>query len=167
MLKTALDMEEKGRVFYEKAARTCSNTFGRDMFATLIQDEIAHTQRIKKIFAGIEANKSWTDEWKQFEGHKGNLTEMFYKFTEKNGKMIKADTKDIEALDIALDMEEKSISFYDGYLKDAKDPIERAFIEKMVVEERSHFTILKDTKFYLTNPVGWFNEHEKSSFDAG
>lgn len=167
MLKTALEMEEKGRRFYEQAAASCKNTFGRDMFKSLAQDEIAHAERIKKIFAGLEANKGWTDEWKKFEGHKDDLIAMFYKFTEKNGKLIKADTHDLEALDIAVDLEEKSISFYDGYLKGAKDLVERTFLEKMMVEERTHFAILRDTKFYLTDPEGWFYEHEKSSCDAG
>lgn len=167
MLKTALEMEEKGRRFYEQASASCQNTFGRDMFRNLAQDEVAHAERIKKIFASLEADRGWTDEWMKFGMHKDDLIDMFYKFTEKNGKLIKADTKDLEALDIAIDMEEKAIAFYDGYLKSTKDLVERAFLEKMVVEERTHFAIIRDTKFYLTDPEGWFFEHEKHSCDGG
>lgn len=167
MLSTALEMEEKGMAFYKMAADSCSNEFGRSMFLSLIQDEMAHKERIQKIFGSLRDKKGWTDEWKKFTGHKEDLVKMFYNFTEKNGKMIRPDTKDVEALDVAIDMEEKAIAFYSNYLKDASDPIEKAFTEKMVEEERSHFAILRDTKFYLTDPVGWYAEHEKSSFDAG
>ncbi len=166
MLKTALDMEEKGMAFYEKASNSCKNEFGKKMFRSLYEDEVAHKERIRKIYASLESDNAWAKDWDSFKGHTADLNKMFSDFTKKNGTNIKADAGDIEALDVGIDLEQKAINYYSSHLKNATDPVERSFTEKMVIEERGHFALISDTKMYLTNPVAWFTEHERSSLDG-
>ena len=77
MLKTALDMEEKGMKFYEEAIAKCKNDLGREIFTTLRADEVVHVERIKAIYTSIEGKDRWTDEWTKFAPSHGALKPLF------------------------------------------------------------------------------------------
>lgn len=53
MLKTALEMEEKGFNFYEQTIKTCKNPLGTEIFTTLRNDELLHKDRIKAIYKSM------------------------------------------------------------------------------------------------------------------
>ena len=63
MLQAALEKEQKGREFYEKAASECVNELGRDVFRVLAQEEVIHIKRVKQIYESLQGGKSWTDDW--------------------------------------------------------------------------------------------------------
>ncbi len=167
MLKTALDMEEKGRAFYEKAAKECSNKFGNEMFNALLNDEIVHVERIKKIYEALTHDHPWDSGWQNVEHKPKDLRSIFSSLVKQHKDQIKSCASDISALDVGLDFENKSVTFYENELKLATDPIEQEFIRKMIVEERGHHQALADSKLYLQDPAAWYNEHEKSMSDAG
>ena len=166
MLSTALDMEERGMVFYDKAVKTAENKRGRDIFAGLKEDEAKHTERIKKIYSSIKGKKAFTKEWKDFKMDKRDLKSIFIELAGKYGKDTKATATDIEAVDIGLDLELKSVRFYEDQLERAEDEEEREFIGQMVLEEKGHHALLSDLKLYLTDPSAWFSEHEHTGLDG-
>ena len=166
MLKTALDMEEKGEIFYKKAAGDSTNTLGREIFETLMKDERVHHERIQKIYNTLTAQNKWTDEWKSLgTGHK-DVRELFQEMAVAHGKTLQADPNDLQALDVGIDFEYKTMKFYEQHLQKAADPLEKEFTEKMAAEERGHYTALKDMKFYLTDPAAWYQEKEHSGLDG-
>jgi len=166
MLKTALAMEEKGENFYKKAANDSTNTLGREIFETLMKDEKIHHERIQVIYNTLTAQNRWTDEWKSIDtGHK-NVRELFQKMAIAHGKTLRADPDNLQALDVGIDFEYKTMKFYEAHLQKAVDPLEKEFTEKMAAEERGHYTALKDMKFYLTDPSAWYQEKEHSGLDG-
>lgn len=167
MLENALEMEEKGKNFYEKAANTCNNELGREMFKSLLADELVHIDRIREIFQSIKCHNEWTDEWKTIKSKGANLKKLFTDFSKKHGSKIKSDTRDLEALSIGIDLELRSIQYYEDHLKKAEDLMERSFIEQMITEEHKHHEILVDAKLYLSDPASWFVESEHTSLDGG
>ncbi len=160
MLKTALGMEEKGRGFYDDAIAKCDNEIGREIFTTLRNDEVVHVDRIKEIFTSLETDAVWQEDWFDSKHVKSNLKPFFKGLAEKHRDTVQASTGDIEALDVGIDFEQRAVKYYETQLLDADDPIERKFIEMMIGEEREHFTVLSDLKFYLSDPTGWFVEQE-------
>lgn len=166
MLRTALDMEEKGRSFYEKALAQCKNNLGREIFSTLIEDEGIHIERIKTIYGNLTGGKPWNDDWQKLgEGHM-DLKPFFRSLAEKRGCEIKAQTSDIDALKVGMDFEQKSVDFYQAELKRVTDKVEKLFLEKMVLEEKSHFAVLSDMRFYLEDPAAWYSEKERTGYDG-
>ena len=159
MLTTALDMEEKGRAFYLKAASTCTNSLGAQLFTQLAQDEVHHAAAIKQIHRTIESCGKFTDEWKQ---HAKEHTDVAAFFADLVGR----HTGDLDAVEVGIDMELKAITFYLQRLGKTSDPVERRFLEAMVAEERNHHTALADMRFYLTNPEAYFTEKERSGLDG-
>jgi len=166
MFSTALEMEEKGKAFYERAKTTCQTKLGREIFRTLMEDELVHIKRIKTIYQSLKGAQTWSDEWKSMKFQHEDLSKVFRAMARKHGKNIKAETSDLEALDIGIDFEIRSISFYEENLSKATDPHEKEFISLMIGEERTHHLTLADMKYYLTDPASWFIESERVGLDG-
>jgi rubrerythrin len=167
MLAAALEKEERGRDFYREAVARCTNELGKDIFRALVAEEGTHIQRIKQIYDTLQSGRQWSSEWKSFEGVNQNLQKLFEERMVKLGPKVKAESGDLEALDIGISMEQGAITFYEGELLNAVDQLEREFVECMISEERVHFASLEDMKFYLTDPESWFTEHERHGLDGG
>jgi rubrerythrin len=166
MFSTALEMEEKGKAFYEKAKSTCHNKLGREIFRTLMEDELVHIKRIKTIYKSLKGAQTWSDEWKSLKIKHEDLSKIFRAMAIKHGKNIKAETTDLEAFDIGIDFELRSITFYEEQLGKATDPQEKEFVNLMIGEERNHHLTLADMKYYLTDPASWFIENERAGLDG-
>jgi rubrerythrin len=166
MLAIALEMEQKGKAFYEKAIAESGNPLGREIFGTLRADEIVHVDRIKAIYSEVEGGGSFSDGWSRFKQAHAELTPIFRDLARRHGANITAATTDIEALDIGIDFERKSVSFYEEQIPRAEGESERRFLERMVAEEKGHEAVLVDMRQYLSNPSAWFAEHERSGLDG-
>jgi rubrerythrin len=166
MLSTALKMEEKGIAFYKKAASATQNKLGKDIFRTLMKEEDVHMLRIKKIYENIQGVNTWTDEWKSVHVDRKELKKLFRDMAKKYGEEISATADDIDAIDVGIELELKSVSFYEEQLGAAADQNEKEFLKQMILEEKSHHAILSDMKLYLTDPSSWFTEHEHHGLDG-
>ena len=166
MLSTAMEMEKKGEAFYEKAMNECKTEPGKEIFSMLMADELVHMGRIQKIYDYLNAGQDWSDEWESTKIDARGLGKLFKKMTDKHGQNIKADSTDLDALDVGIDLELKALKYYEGHLTRAADPLERNFLKQMIVEERGHYNALSDMKFYLIDPVSWFQDKERPGLDG-
>jgi rubrerythrin len=166
MLSAALDMEEKGKAFYEKAVTTCRNPQCKEIFSALMKDEVVHNGRIKQIHNTLTSKKCWTRDWESIKAPSNDLGMLFKSLAVRERGKIKAETTDLEAVDIGLDLESTSIKFYQEHRAKTTDPIEAAFLDQMILEEKGHWKALKDTRYYLTDPQGWFMEKERAGLDG-
>jgi rubrerythrin len=167
MLATALEMEEKGKVFYKKAVNSCQNPQCKEIFTALAEEEVVHSRRIKQIYDTLTSGQCWSRDWESIKGSPKDFGVLFQNLAAKEKTKIKAETSDLEAVDIGLDFESVSVQFYQDHRVKATDPIEAAFLDQMIREEGEHLKALKDTRYYLTDPEGWFMEKEHAGLDGG
>jgi rubrerythrin len=166
MLCAALEMEEKGKAFYEKALAASRNPLGREIFRTLIEDEIVHRDRIQKIYDSLMKEPGWKQDWERLACPVQDWGTVFRDLAAKFAQSSAADPSDIEAVEIARDFELKSIEFYENHLALSTDPLEQAFLNQMIREEKSHYRALQDTHYYLTDPEGWYIQKEKAGLEG-
>jgi len=166
MLSTALEMEEKGYKFYDKAIDECGVNVARDIYRMLRDDEIMHAERIKTIYTSLTGGEGWSDNWKQVQEAHEDLGGVFRKLAQEHGSKFHCEVSDVEALDVGIDFESKSVAFYKENLPKAEGDLEREFVEQMIAEEIKHHELLLDMKFYLTDPDGWFREKEHLHVDG-
>ena len=166
MLCTAQEMEEKGRAFYEKARSSAENPLGKEIFRLLIDDEIVHLERIRKISDSLTKDQNWSEDWKKLQCPYQDLGQVFRDLTSQYGRAGIAGSNDLEALKLALDFELRSVEFYENQLAQAIDPLEKAFLVQMILEEKGHSRTLQDTQYYLSDPEGWFIEKERAGLDG-
>lgn len=166
MLCTAQEMEEKGRAFYEKARATSENPLGKEIFSLLIEDEIVHLERIRKISDSLTKDQNWSEDWENLHCPYQDLGQVFRDLTARYRRSGIAGSNDFEALTLALDFERKSVEFYESQLAQTVDPLEKAFLVQMIIEEKGHSRTLQDTQYYLSDPEGWFIEKERAGLDG-
>ena len=166
MLSAALELEKKGEAFYKEAVSTCQNDLGREIFRMLMKDEGFHMARILKIYNSLKEGQTWSEDWKSIKPDHKDLEVLFREMASAHGTKITANTSDLDALNMGIDLELRSIAFYKKNLTKARDSIERDFIEQMIGEENGHHAVLSDMKLYLIDPAGWFFEHEHTGLDG-
>lgn len=166
MLATALEKEQRGRDMYKNAEAQCTNKLGKEILHMLMVQEGVHISRIKSIYDSAQAGKPWPEDWKSLKQENENLEELFRARARDFGQKLKADTTDLDALDMGLEFEQGAIDFFEKELSSATDPKKREFIELMILEERSHFASLADMKLYLSDPESWYQEVERGGLDG-
>jgi rubrerythrin len=164
MLSTALEMEEKGKKYYDEAALGCRNPLGREVYDMLARYEIQHVERIQTIYDGLTQGRGWNEDASAF-AVVSDLSEAFRALARKH-ESTKADASDIQAIEVGIEFEDAAIRFYQGQLPQAIGVVEQKFIQAMIAEERGHLNLLTDLKYYYTDPAGWLLEKSRGTLDG-
>jgi rubrerythrin len=165
ILEIALTMEEKGYAFYNKVVNTSTNPLGKAMFGRLRDDELLHMERIKAIIAGLTSGKDWKIDYDALPVRGQSTSEMFRELARAHASELTPEADDVEAINVGLDFEAKAVRYYEDHLKDAQDPMEREFIEKMIVEEKDHHATCLELKRFYADPAAYFVETEHPHLD--
>jgi len=165
-LKVAIQMEIDGKEYYRQASQESSDELGKKLLASLADEEDIHRQKFEEIYNAIRNNKDWpaTD----FQPDKGKkLRTIFAIAVEKIDTTVKASRAELDAVQTAMDMENKTYDFYKKLGKDATYDAERNFYQLLAAEEREHHLVLLDYYEYFNDPASWFGAREHASLDGG
>ncbi len=166
VLQVAIRMETDGKEYYLKASRESGNELGKKLLESLAREEDTHREKFVEIYSTIRGKKAWPLIDFQPDGGK-RLRTIFATTTEKIDSNIKAPATELNAVQIAMDMESKTYDFYESRREKATYNAERDFYETLAAEEREHHLILLDYYVYLKDPAGWFVKKEHPSLDGG
>ncbi len=161
IVDTARKTELDGCKFYMEAAGKTSNLFAKKMFESLVSAEQEHLKLIDDLAKGQFKAPTYDCEFAK---------NLYTIFTELGGevKSAKENTADdIQALEVAIGMEEEAIAFYKKYAHSSQDETVLAFCQRMHAEEEDHWRILQNSKDYLGNTGDWYMVQEGWSFDGG
>jgi len=164
-LNKALQMEIEGQEFYDKAGKKSENPLAKKLFQHLVEQENVHIQRINDIFQDIKNRAGWPEKESTFK-HQISLRGVFREAIENMTSEVKVSSSEIEALQTAMSMEDKSYSFYKSRDEEATSSAEKSFYQALTAEERDHYLTLLDSYEYLTDPEGWFTKTEHWGLDG-
>ncbi len=165
-LQIAIQMEIDGKEYYLKASQASSNELGKKLLESLAAEEDIHRQKFEEIYDAIRDKKAWPVTDFQPDGGK-RLRTIFARATEEMGSDIKALATELDTIQTAMDMENKTYDFYESRGGNAIYDAERGFYKTLAGEEREHHLILLDYYEYLKDPAGWFIKKEHPSLDGG
>jgi rubrerythrin len=164
-LQIAIQMEVEGKEFYLKASRESENPLGKKLLESLAAEEDVHQQEFSRIYNVIRYKKDWPEsDFKPSGGSK--LRTVFAEALKTSRQDVKTTSSEIDAAQLAIDMENKSFEFYTKQSNIASYDIEKEFYNTLAIEEREHSLILLDYYEYLKDPVGWFVKTEHPSLDG-
>jgi rubrerythrin len=138
IIEIALQMEESGKLFYEKAAQIAKDDKLKEMLIYLAQEEDKHIQDFSKLGEKLNYNflpgETYTGEYEDYvrslvNSHIFNINQV-----EDLIKEVKSD-KDI--LRFALSFEKDSIVFFQEF-KNMGNQAAQEVIEDLINEERGH-----------------------------
>ena len=165
-LEIAMKLEEDGKKFYLDASEKATSTFAKDMFQSLAKDEEVHLEKVKEIYKKLKEEK----EWPKVVTSIGDVvkTKALFPKDIKDRNMTEKDlSESVNVLKMGIEMEEKSIKFYNELAEKATDPFEIRFFIALAHEERGHYLSLWDYREYLEDPAGWFGMKEGFRLDGG
>ncbi len=141
-LLDAIEFETDGRAFFLEAAKKTSDYFGRIIFNSLAEEELDHVERIKAIDRSLRNSGQWPSEEDHAEKHRENIFEEARMHMDKT---VEDRTDDLQAVKVAMDLEEKGYRFYSDLAAHAVDSREKEFYRRLAAEEKRHLQILEYT----------------------
>jgi rubrerythrin len=165
-LQTSIQMEIDGKEFYLKASQASRNELGKKLLKNLAAEEDIHRQAFEKIYDAIRHQKAWPRTGFQPDGGRG-LRTIFAKAIEAKPSDITALSTELDAVQTAMAMENKTYDFYKSRSQTATYDAEKDFYEAVATQEGEHHRILLDYYEFLKNPAAWFVQKEHPSLDGG
>ncbi len=165
-LQTAIQMEIDGKEFYLKASQTSHNELGKKLLKSLAAEEDLHRQTFEEIYNAISVKKDWPSTGFQPD-HGQGLRTIFARALEEMDADIKAVPTELDAVQTAMALENKTYDFYKRQSEMATYNAERDFYEAVAAQEGEHHRILLDYYEFLKDPAAWFVQKEHPSLDGG
>ena len=164
-IRLAIKLEEDGIDFYQKASEKTSHPFGKKMFLSFAEDEKRHLTVLKEILADLR----FSDFSRFFEEKRPRekIKTVFGEVKNEIKERIAANPDELEVLKIGMDMESKSVDFYQGALGKTQDSHQKDFFRRLIEEEKEHYQLLQNTYSYLKDSGEWFLWEEKALLDGG
>jgi rubrerythrin len=165
-LKYCIQMEIDGKEFYLKACKDSSNELGKKLLESLAQQEDYHRRKFEQIYETIRQSHKWpVVDFKQNSAK--ILKTIFAEETINPTTAIKVAQTELDAVQKAMQIEDKSYDLYHQRFGQAAKGAERDFYETISNEERQHKLVLLDYYEYLQDPAAWFVKSEHTSLDGG
>lgn len=162
-LERAIQMEEEGKKFYLDAEKKARSETARKIFAELAGEEDKHAEKIREIHTQISQDQPF-QKWVTSINSLRRLERVFQESLAAKASQSKGD---IEALKFGLEMEEKSIKYYEKLASKTENLPEKRFYLALSYEERGHYLSLMDSIEYLSDPESWFRMKEGARLDGG
>ncbi len=162
-LQIAIDMEREGKAFFLKAASGAENVFVKKIFEELARQEDFHIERILQIYDGMK-NEKPLKEWITSVAATAQLDKVFQESLQEKAQ---TSENDLNALRFGLEIEDRSIKYYESLAGSTFDSYEKRFYLTLSHEERDHYLRIMDSIEYLSDPTGWFYTKQRSMVDGG
>ncbi len=161
VMETAIQLERDGRKFYHNAAEKASNDIARQMFESLAEDEVRHIEWLESVSPGENTAGSVN------RALYGRLRGIFKDAPETVMKAAASCEDDINAMRLAIEMEEKSAAAYATWAEESEADDVRELCEMLADVERFHRELIENSMEYLQHPGDWFMVEEGWHFDGG
>lgn len=139
ILKMAVEIEKKGKGFYDGVVRAIGNEQAREVFQFLADEEVRHIEVFQEMLDKVESSKepSPYDEADVLLYFRSLIEQKVFPF-ESDGKMMRQDVGDPGvAIRIAISLEKDSILFYLELMATVNKE-DHPVVQKIIEEERDH-----------------------------
>ncbi|MDP2729936.1 MAG: ferritin family protein [Dehalococcoidales bacterium] len=166
VLKIAIQMEIDGKTYYLKISQESTNELGKELLQALAAEEDIHRRKFEEIYKAIEKQKGWPAvDFQPDEGR--GLRSVFARALENQSASTKPLSTELDAIETAMAMENKTFDFYKNQEQKATYDAERNYYQSLCAQERHHYLVLLDYYEYLKDPAWWFAKTERPSLDGG
>jgi len=142
----AVEAEKNGFAFYQAMANRAIDEKTRNIFAFLAEEEAEHENTFQQLLNKLSPiEMSHTDEAEYCNYLNAFTSTRIFNASVDIDQLVQSITSDIEAVDIALNIEKESILFY-YELREQESGEGRESIDEIIREEKNHLTRLAQLK---------------------
>lgn len=164
-LQTAIQMEVDGKQFYLDASRKTTSGAGRKLLAQLSKEEDMHRQVFQQIYDSLSRENKWPETPPLADGGQA-LRTIFGRAVSELKTTEKAAKSELESVQKAIDMENRTLDFYREQGRNALYVEEGTFYQSLASQEAEHARLLLDYFEFLSDPAAYFVNTEHPSLDG-
>jgi rubrerythrin len=145
-LEVSLSIEKQGFIFYDKAAKSAVDPRVQAIFLRLADEEKEHIQSLQNTARFLQPaliKKSFPNTSKAENFIKNELEGRVFPTLENDRGEVKSD---LEALNIGIEAEKRSIEVLVRLITDEKKMDVRVIFNHLLAEERKHLSALEELK---------------------
>jgi rubrerythrin len=149
-IQMAMEAEQKASAFYADAAQKTANPLGRKLFEQLAEFERYHYDKL------LDLEKSLRDEgtFIEYEAKELTLSAPSETASKEVGKETDKMTA-IEVIKFGIDVEREAESKYTALAEQTADPAGQSMFKQLASEEHTHYLILSDAYYSVSNRGVW------------
>lgn len=132
-LMRAMEIEKETFDFYTKAERKTFNPDGKRIFRWLARTEEEHYLKLTELCNSLHEGGRWV-----FYG--GSTISL----DPSEGHGVGFDTSDLEALEVAMEIEKRGIAYFGDLAKKTADPDGKSMLETLRNEEKEHLRVISE-----------------------
>src|SRR5215475_13484580 len=141
-LELTLAIERRGYTFYTNASRKTKNGSGRLMFQRLAAEESDHLRRLQAEHQSLISKNEWLKREPQRLPLSRKIVEEIFPQKELLKIEVKDETSEIDALNIAMNLERRSHQFFTDFANQIPDENGRKIFMNFAKDEESHLQAL-------------------------
>lgn len=148
-LEVSLNIEKQGFLFYDQAARSAVNPRVRAIFSRLANEEKEHIQSLQDKASFLQpalTQKSFSRKSRAENFIKNELEGQVFPFPGCEKEEVKKLASDLEALNVGIEAEKKSIEVLSRLITEEKKMDVRMIFNHLLAEERKHLLALEELK---------------------
>jgi len=142
-LELTLSIERRGYTFYTNASRKTKNGSGRVMFQRLAAEESDHLRRLQDEYRSLVQKNEWLKREPARLPLSRKIAEEIFPQKELLKVEVKEETSDLDALNIAMDLERRSHQFFKDFAEQISDSNGRKIFMDFAKDEESHLRALR------------------------
>jgi len=152
----AMQFEKDGEVYYRELAAKMKNSGVAKILNMMADDEVKHY----KVVDAMRKGNPKMEPTKVLEGAKN----VFQQISDGRDNLA-FNASQREALQKAMEVEEKSEQFYLEKQRESKNDAHKALFGKLADEERRHVHLLDHMIEFVTKPETWLDDAEFSNLE--
>jgi Fur family transcriptional regulator, ferric uptake regulator len=141
-LELTLAIERRGYTFYTNASRKTKNGSGRLMFQRLAAEESDHLRRLQEERESLLEKHEWLKREPARLPLSRKIVEEIFPQKELLKIEVKDETSDLDALNIAMNLERRSHQFFTDFAMQISDANGRKIFMDFAKDEESHLQAL-------------------------
>ena len=131
----AMEMEKETFDFYTRAEHKTFNPDGKRIFRWLAKTEETHFLKLSELYNSLDQGERWV-----FYG--GATIDLEPESAEC--RQVGYSTDDLSALEIAMEIEQKGLAYYEELAARTVDPDGRSMLETLMNEEVEHLRVIRE-----------------------
>jgi Fur family transcriptional regulator, ferric uptake regulator len=151
-LELTLSIERRGYTFYTNASRKTKNGSGRIMFQRLAAEESDHLRRLQEEYRSLVQQNEWLKREPARLPLSRKIADEIFPQKELLKVEVKEETSDLDALNIAMDLERRSHQFFKDFAEQISDASGRKIFMDFAKDEESHLRALRAEYQTLARP---------------
>jgi len=141
-LELTLSIERRGYTFYTNASRKTKNDSGRLMFQRLAAEESDHLRRLQDEYRSLLSKNEWLKREPARLPVTRKMAEEIFPQKELLKVEVNDETTEVEALNIAMDLERRSHQFFKDFAGQIPDANGKKIFMEFAEDEESHLQAL-------------------------